>query len=60
MRTYGYVEKISRVLIDFDGTTYCEHCGEDILLREDGDNAEYCPHCGWYLNYTEVEEHESL
>ena len=60
MKTYGYIEKISHVLIDFDGTTYCEHCGEDILLREDGDNAEYCPHCGWYLNYSEVEEHESL
>ena len=60
MRAYGYVEKISHVLIDFDGTTYCEHCGEDILLQEDGDNAEYCPHCGWYLNYSEVEEHESL
>ena len=58
MRTYGYVEKISHVLIDFDGTAYCEHCGEDILLREDGDNAEYCPHCGWYLNYSEVEDNE--
>ena len=58
MKTYGYVEKISHVLIDFDGTTYCSHCGIDIPVSEDGDNLDNCPNCDWYLDYSEVENHE--
>ena len=52
----NYLTRISRVRIDYDGTTYCEHCGNDITVRKDGYDSDYCPHCGYYLDYSEVEE----
>lgn len=52
----NFLNRVSHVRIDYDGKTYCEHCGNDIIVREDGDNADECPYCGYYLDYSELED----
>ena len=53
----NYSIYIAHVRIDYDGSTYCDHCGSDIVFHKDAWYREdYCPNCGYYLDFSEVEE----
>lgn len=50
--------KISRVLLNDDGETYCEMCGTTIECDEYGDMPETCPRCSRMLDYSRIEAQE--